>query len=270
MTYNRSPICYYGGKQKMLKHIMPLLPPNIYHYCEPFFGGGSVFWAKYPSKIETVNDVSAELVNFYEVLKNNFAGLRALVDQSLHSEYQLRRAKDLSTTGTPVEKAWAFWMEVNHSFGNKVGGGLTFARTKNDASLSLSRRNNLTPEVAKRLEHTIIFCRDALDVISLTDSKDTFFYLDPPYWQADQGPYKGYTMDDFERLLSLLGGIEGRFLLSSYPCDLLSEKTSKHGWVFAEIDLPLTAKRGSTVERKVEVLTRNYRGPEQQEFFLGG
>ena len=41
----KTPISYYGGKQAMLKTILPLIPEHQI-YCEPFFCGGAVFWAK--------------------------------------------------------------------------------------------------------------------------------------------------------------------------------------------------------------------------------
>ena len=37
----KTPISYYGGKQSLLKHILPLIPKHKI-YVEPFFGGGAV------------------------------------------------------------------------------------------------------------------------------------------------------------------------------------------------------------------------------------
>ncbi len=36
------------------------------------------------------------------------------------------------------------------------------------------------------------------------------------YPGACQGPYKGYTMDDFNKLLTVLKEIKGKFILSCY------------------------------------------------------
>ena len=41
----RTPISYYGGKQRMASKIVALMPPHTV-YVEPFFGGGAVFFAK--------------------------------------------------------------------------------------------------------------------------------------------------------------------------------------------------------------------------------
>ena len=61
--WQRTPISYYGGKQTMLPHILPLIPEHQI-YVEPFFGGGAVFWAKQPAKAEIINDFNANVVNF--------------------------------------------------------------------------------------------------------------------------------------------------------------------------------------------------------------
>ena len=52
-TWQRTPISYYGGKQTMLPHILPLIPEHTI-YTEAFFGGGAVFWAKQPVKTEII------------------------------------------------------------------------------------------------------------------------------------------------------------------------------------------------------------------------
>ena len=54
----KTPISYYGGKQSLLKHILPLIPEHRI-YVEPFFGGGAVFFAKEPAKVEVINDHNA-------------------------------------------------------------------------------------------------------------------------------------------------------------------------------------------------------------------
>ena len=36
---------WQGGKSRMLKTLLPLIPPHVC-YCEPFFGGGSVLFGK--------------------------------------------------------------------------------------------------------------------------------------------------------------------------------------------------------------------------------
>lgn len=53
----RTPISYYGGKQTMLKHIMPLIPAHKI-YTEAFCGGAAVLFAKRPAEAEVINDIN--------------------------------------------------------------------------------------------------------------------------------------------------------------------------------------------------------------------
>jgi DNA adenine methylase len=55
----KTPITYYGGKQTLLKYLLPLIPQHKM-YCEPFFGGGAVFFAKPKSEVEVINDINVE------------------------------------------------------------------------------------------------------------------------------------------------------------------------------------------------------------------
>lgn len=41
----KTPITYYGGKQNMLKHILPLVPKHSL-YTEAFAGGAALFLQK--------------------------------------------------------------------------------------------------------------------------------------------------------------------------------------------------------------------------------
>ena len=49
----RTPISYYGGKQTMLKHILPLIPRHRI-YTEAFCGGAAVLFAKRPAEAEVI------------------------------------------------------------------------------------------------------------------------------------------------------------------------------------------------------------------------
>ena len=62
----KTPISYYGGKQTLLKHILPLIPEHAL-YTEAFCGGCAVLFAKEPAKCEVINDINTELVNFNQV-----------------------------------------------------------------------------------------------------------------------------------------------------------------------------------------------------------
>lgn len=89
----KTPISYYGGKQSLVKDILPLFPEHKI-YVEPFFGGGAVYWSKEPVQCEIVNDVNMNIVNFYEVLKHSYFDLRKKVEATLHSRETYKKSND--------------------------------------------------------------------------------------------------------------------------------------------------------------------------------
>jgi DNA adenine methylase len=70
------------------------------------------------------------------------------------------------------------------------------------------------------------------------------------------GHYGGYTEADFENLLQLLSKVEGKFLLSTYPSEILSKYVKENGWHQLEFEQNCSAS--SKQKRKIEVLTANY------------
>lgn len=258
----RTPISYYGGKQAMQLHILPLIPEHRL-YIEPFFGGGTIFFAKGPSYLEVINDINNNVINFYEVMQKDFERLLSEVEASLMSEAQHKYALRIYNrpNGHPrVRRAWAFWYVTNYSFANKPGGGWKFdAGTANShAGRTIKRRKDQFQYYRDRLSEVQISCRDAIRVIGDRDQKDAFFYLDPPYPNSDQGHYKGYVEDDLEELLSVLERIHGKFILSNYNSELLERFINRNGWLLRQFDKRLSAPRENG-RRKNEILIMNYK-----------
>jgi DNA adenine methylase len=261
MMMNRTPISYYGGKQGMQKKILPLIPKHRV-YVEPFFGGGTIFFAKGPSYLEVINDINDNVVNFFEVMQKDFDRLKVEVQCSMMSEAQHKKALKIYKNPAdwdPLERAWAFWYVTNFSFANKPGGGWKFdAGTANShAGRQVKRRRDQFKYYKDRLSEVQISCRDAIRVINDRDSEDTFFYLDPPYPCSDQGHYKGYTEKDLKNLLFTITTIKGKFMLSNYMSDTLKCFIAAHKWQVKEYDMRLSAPRAKG-QRKREILVMNY------------
>lgn len=259
----KTPISYYGGKQQMLRHILPKIPDHKI-YVEPFFGGGAVFFAKSPSAAEVVNDINHRLITFYKVLKYDFDDFLAKADETFHSRAQHKESDEfyesqLEEITNPVACAWAVWVQTNMSFGTMIGGGFGYDRAGKCALKLFNKKEALTEAFKLRLKHVTIECYDVLKVIKAYDSEDAFFYLDPPYVSSDQGPYKGYTTEDFRALLDACVRMKGKFLLSSYPENLLMEYREAFGWK-SEDHTKYLAVDGRRKEKKtkVECLTWNY------------
>jgi DNA adenine methylase len=148
---------------------LPLFP-NHQQYVEPFFGGGAVFFAKKPSPHEVINDTLDCAITFYRVLKTRFPELQSMIQATLHSESEYKRAKELLASEDDLLKAWAFWVNTSMGFSHIIGSGLRFCNDKRDVIYVKNKRDNFKVNYSKRLERTEIFCRDALEIIKLKDT----------------------------------------------------------------------------------------------------
>ena len=119
----KTPITYYGGKQALLKYLLPLIPVHKI-YCEPFFGGGALFFSKPPSEVEIINDINSEVVNFFKVVQTKFDTLQKEVRASLHSRELYKKAMVVYNHPymfDDVKRAWAFWVATNQGFSSLIG-----------------------------------------------------------------------------------------------------------------------------------------------------
>jgi DNA adenine methylase len=257
----KTPITYYGGKQQLAETIVSLIPPHRI-YVEPFIGGAAVFFAKPPAECEIINDINSEIVNFYEVIQRDFPALQSEISISLHSRKMHKHAQVIYENPDlfdRIKRAWAFWMLANQSFGAGLDAGWGYDVTGQTQLKLKNKRDQFTEALAIRLQNVQIECCDALKIIRSRDTPETFFYLDPPYPDTDQGHYDGYSVADFRTLMETVCQIQGKFLLSSFRHDVLAEYTEKYKWVQFELRMKksMTAQTGRTLD-KIEVLTANY------------
>ena len=263
----KPPVSYYGGKQNMLKEIIPLIPEHKI-YVEPFFGGGAVFFAKEPSDIEIINDLNSYVINFYNVCKDKkkFEELEWKIRFTCYHQDEYRKAIFIykhQEMFSDIDLAWSFFVNANMGFANGLNKGFGYEkkdfRTSRSAYNKILRFNEVYHE---RLKHITIMNLDALEIINRFDDENAFFYIDPPYFNSECGHYKGYSIKDFENLLEKLSTLKGKFLLSSYPSEILDNYIKDNNWEFKQIEKKLAVtsrpedKKYSN--KKIEQLTANY------------
>ena len=244
----------------MVSTILPLIPEHNL-YVEPFAGGAAIFFAKPKSPAEVINDINGEVVNFYKVCATRFSELQDLIQSTPHSRMLHSQSAEIlknASAHDELKRAWAFWVQTNMSFSSNMFGGYAYERRGNSVSKKIANKRDLfTEDIKERLDRVDIECNDALKVIKFRDTPETFFYVDPPYFNSDMGHYGGYTDADFEKLLKALSEVKGKFLLSSYPSKILERYTKKEGWQSYKITKKV-AVTAQTDKVKTEVLTANY------------
>ena len=236
----RSPIAYAGGKGNMVAKLLPLIPTH-HIYCEPFFGGGSLFFAKAPAKVEIINDLNSDLVNMYRVLRDpdKFVQFQRLVSLTLYSREEFYTCRDtIQDSKTDVERAYKYFIKMRQSFvANNNGWGYNIQAvgkgTPRMVSQYLSTIERL-PAIHDRLSKTQIEHNDFRKVIPSFDADNTFFYLDPPYITGERKTQNLYkhemTDEDHNDLVNLLLNIKGKALLSCYH-SALYHPLIKAGWL---------------------------------------
>lgn len=260
----KTPISYYGGKQQLVTTLLGMIPPHKI-YCEPFFGGGALFFAKGKSYLEAINDKNDLIITFYKQCLSNFDKLQQKIQMTLCSESEHKKAKEIyyhPSEHTDIDIAWAVWVCTNMSVMCTPAEGWKRDNGTGGSHIGVSMenyRNNFTKKIKERLQYVQISCSDAISVIRQRDTTETFFYLDPPYINCDQKHYKGYSEEDFKKLLELLASIRGKFLLSNFCSDILREYIDFNKWNYKVIDKKcMIPAIKSKPRRKQEILVYNY------------
>ncbi len=260
MIKSKTPIKYYGGKQKVAKWVISHFPKHDC-YVEAFAGGLAVFFARVRKvKAEVINDKNSFVFNFYKQYRDNPQELIRVLEATPYSREEYDHCHAIyngKLSANELEKARAFFVLCWQSYAANMD---TWGTSKtNSQPDTTGRRVELLKMLTYRLRQVYIENRDALKVIDQWDGPNTFFYLDPPYPITDQRGYRGtYTLQDFNKLLSLLKGIKGKFLLSCYlkkGMEIAPEWNQSHRETICHAQkTDLVEKR----EKRMETLIYNY------------
>ena len=115
-------------------------------------------------------------------------------------------------------------------------------------------------DVATRFRSVAIESLPAIDLIRKYDSKDAFFYCDPPYLPETRhgGEGKTYgcemTVADHEVLLDCLKSAKGKVMLSGYSSRLYDQ--SLRGW--SRQTLKGKSHMANSGQSRTEVIWMNY------------
>lgn len=207
------PLSYLGGKNRLAKTIISLIPEHTC-YIEPFCGGAQVFFHKEPSKVEVLNDLNEDIFNFLRVCQLHHRELVRYLQFCTVSRkwFELFQAQKPETLSDIQRAARFFYLQKN------CYGGLVkrqhFAISVQDGSNYNPHRIPLVLHLAhERLLGVQLECLPYQDILNKYDRPGTFFYLDPPYF--DRPYYKfNFTREDYVGLAEILKSLRGRFLLS--------------------------------------------------------
>jgi DNA adenine methylase len=257
----KSPLGYMGGKSRLAKRIVERIPSHTC-YVEPFCGGAWVYFTKKPSRVEILNDRDSELVKFWNVVRHHLPEFLRCLDFSMVSRDQFNAENNLDPhVLTDVQRAVRYYRLQRMGFGGKTTKRSFGTSSVRPSSLNLQNVEEQLKETHKRMARTTIENLDACECILRYDSPKSFFYIDPPYWNADFYAVS-FRGKDFERLRDTLASIQGKFLLSLNDTPEIREIFK--GFNIESIETKYSLANGKNAasgrgEDRKEVLISNYK-----------
>jgi DNA adenine methylase len=237
---------YHGSKWTIAPWIISFIPKHRV-YVEPYGGGASVLLRKARSHEEIYNDLDSDIVNLFKVTRDSGEKLSELLKLTPFSREEYEQS--YLPTDDPVERARR---TVIRAYMGRASTGATGDLSENGKTATGFRSNSskagktaaqvwgnyesALQGVIERLQGVVIENRNALEVIKQQDSKDTFFYVDPPYLPSVRDAGKDYRHEmsekDHAELAAVLNEVEGAVIVSGYHSDLYDDLYS--GWTRRE------------------------------------
>ena len=241
---------WVGGKRQLMPSIVEHLPENIknLNYSEPFIGGGAVLFHLQP-KNAIINDFNEELVNVYNVIKNNLSELIADLkkhDNNADYFYEIRgldRTEQFNDL-TPVQRASRI-IFLNKTCFN----GLWRVNSSGDFNVPSngSKRFRISWLALQRCwllfrDHATLSCGGYAEFLWSKVRKGDFVFLDPPYIPlSTTSSFTSYTQDGWTDrdnlqladILSQLDSIGVKFLMTNSSSPLVYELFGK--WNIQEV-----------------------------------
>ena len=262
-----------GGKNKMLKHYLDVMPKSVNSYCEPFFGGGAMFiYIKntYNPSFMKINDINSDVMWIYRAIKDHYDEFIARLDQLEQDYLKL----ETPTKDNKRGKRWQYYMDVRNEhaynfaswtkpyeaatlyFLMKVSfNGIyqlnqnTNGRYGTPPGLLLEKEAIYDRDVVKwwheALQNTELCSGDWTDAVK-DCPPDTFFFFDPPY-RSSFADYGNSFSDDRQLELIDFASQQDNVMLCNRDDDGWFVANNK-GLSYKHIDITYTAGRRKKTE----------------------
>ncbi len=206
----KPPICRMGGKSKLRKTIIEMIP-NHTCYIELFFGAGWVYFGKEPSKVEVINDIDKELINLFRMIKYHSPEIERQLEYEFSGRDVFEEYKHCTIEYlTEIHRAVRFLYLITQSFAGR--GGVYGYGTSTKPSPQIFYKNALG-ELKERLRNTYVENLSFEKIIDKYDREYSFFFCDPPYVETT-GYDNAFGENEHLLLRDKLTNLKGKFLLT--------------------------------------------------------
>lgn len=246
-------ISWIGGKKLLREKVIEQFPEQgtYKRYVEVFGGAGWVLFASDKhAETEVYNDLDGNLVNLFRYVKHHPEALQEELKFALVSREQFCDARVLVRVRglTDLQRAANFFILIKESFGSDIH---SFGKIKKD----IQKASEYLTIAAKRLNGVVIENLSYQEAITGYDKPDTLFYLDPPYYKAEDCYKKRFTARDHEELKELLDTIKGKFVLSYNNHEYIRKLYKKYHLIEVSRGNNLLFKAGAPYQ---ELIIKNF------------
>lgn len=188
-----------GGKGKLLKGIVPLLPPTFGRYLEPFAGGAALFFRLRPTGAYLA-DANQHLVRIYRAVRDHADDVIVALKEHKNDRayYDGVRADFNSGYGDDIWRAAAL-MYMNRAGFNGLcrfnNDGMYNVPFGDGAPKTLCDADNIRA-CSALLQETTVELADFRNVEGVAQAGDLVF-LDSPYLPENASSFVKYTKDGF-------------------------------------------------------------------------
>ncbi len=243
-----------AGKKKIANRLVAMLPEHK-TYVEPFAGSAAVFFAKKPVKTEVLNDADPDVAQAYKLIKGM-------------SDKQIEQLKKMNWVGSKsaylkvydskpskdIEKLYRFLYLAHFSYGRQRG------RSFSPGSDGVPARTaDRLATFGPRLRKAHLYSGDYVEVIKKYDSKDTVFFLNPPY--VGYNVKVGEKKFDEKQFIGILKSLKGKFLLTYGIRGELPGMLKKAGFKIKRIRTPRTMRHMRGAHQSMfltQIIVANY------------
>ena len=168
------PICRVGGKSKLRKTILGMIPKHTC-YIELFFGAGWVYFGKETSKIEVVNDIDKELINLFRTIKYHAPEIDRLLEYEFSGRDIFEEYKNCTLEYmTEIHRAIRFLYLITQSFGGK-GNNYGYGTTTRPGQQIFY--NDMLLKLRDRLKNTYVENLSFEKIIDKYDREHSFSFV---------------------------------------------------------------------------------------------
>ena len=265
---------WVGGKRQLIEIFLDLIPENFSYYCEPFLGGGALFFYLQP-KNAFINDINSDLILVYKIIRDDVENLISELENFKNNSdffYYVRnldRNKEIFNSLSDVQRA-ARIIFLNKTCYNGL------YRVNNSGEFNSPFGNYKNPNIINapvlravskyfNSAHIHLTSVDYAEILAEIPKK-TFVYLDPPYDPiSTTSNFTGYSKGGFNRdeqirlkeSCDFLTANNIKFMLSNSKTDFILNLYSSYNITTVQAKRSINSV-GSGRGNVDEIVVRNY------------